>query len=197
MQNAPQIIQTTRVRMGPPTTLANSLECCGRSEDELNNNDPTFNLQFVPHMLQLSQLSQLNQLNQLNTQDFQNNNYNNSEHIILNPNDQFNFRLWHTSVDERDYLNNNSSLVNNNYVAVQLTTGKKRVTIGPEEHRTIVPKDQPDNQIYSHDNFKESPKHKENPKVADKMRKTGGKRGGGDEKLLRKPRRKANTKSQK
>lgn len=56
---------------------------------------------------------------QLNIQDIENNNC----HIFVNPNDE-NLPI-HTLIDECDLLNNNSTLINNNYSTVSLTTPSK------------------------------------------------------------------------
>lgn len=135
----------------------------------------------------------------LSVQDIENNN----NHIFVNPQDnqQLNFLPLHALIDECDYLNNNTTLINNNYLTVSLTSPSSTTltTATCNNHKlnnqhTIYRLS--DQQIQSATNVKESPrkspkkkvdekltkkekKKKDKPKPKPPRAKTGGAGGGG------------------
>lgn len=137
-------------------------------------------------------------------QDAENNN--NEPNIIVNPHD-LNFLAVHTLVDE---LNNNTTLINNNYMSVSLSPSsttltttfnklnqkqafyQQQIQLGKEKMPEESPKKKVDVKSKKE---KEKKKKKEKPKAPRPATGNGGGKGGGrgmdnQEQMMRRPKRK-------
>lgn len=120
----------------------------------------------------------------LSVQDIENNN----NHIFVNPQDnsQLNFLPIHALIDECDFLNNNTTLINNNYLTVSLTSpSSTTLTTSCNNHKlnkkhTIYRLS--GQQIQSATNIKEKIMPKESPRKSPKKK--------ADEKLTKKEKKK-------
>lgn len=156
----------------------------------------------------------------LSVQDVENNN----NHIFVNPQDNnLNFLPVHALMDECDLLNNNTTMVNNNYLTVALTSPSSTslaTTFSKLNKKQTKFYQLPESQFQSTNNTKEkenpkkSPKKKLEKKEKKKKEKpkaprapAGGQGGGGggggrgrgmnDQEMMRRPRKKTNEKPEK
>lgn len=142
----------------------------------------------------------------VNYQDVENNN--NEPNVIVNPHD---FLPVHTLVDECDLLNNNTTLINNNYMTVSLSPSSTTLTTTfnklnqkqtflqqqIESKKEKMTKESPKKNVdVKAKREKEKKKKKEKPKAAPRGQKSGGGGGRGgrgmenQEQMMRRPRKK-------
>lgn len=150
---------------------------------------------------------------------------NNNNHIFVNPQDNLNFLPIHTLMDECDLLNNNTTLINNNYLTVAFTPSASSTTLATtfsrlskkqalyqlterhvqtanNSHEKMM-KDSPKKKLdekLTKEKKKKKPK-KEKPKPKPPRAPAGGAQGGGgrgrEQEMMRRPRRKTDTKPEK
>lgn len=151
----------------------------------------------------------------MNLQDVENNN---DHHIFVNPQDNLNFLPIHTLMDECDLLNNNTTLINNNYLTIAFTSSASSTTLATtlsrlskkpalhqlserhvqaanNNHEKMV-KDNPKKKLTKEEKKK---KKKEKPKTP-RAPAGGAQSGGGkgrEQEMMRRPRRKTDTKPEK
>lgn len=145
----------------------------------------------------------------INIQDVENNN--SQPNIVVNPHD---FLPVHTLMDECDLLNNNTTLINNNYMTVSLSPSSTTLTttfnklnqkqaifqqqIESQKEKTM--KESPKKKVDAKarkEKEKEKKKKKEKPKAAPRGPSGGGAGKGGrgmenKEQMTRRPRKKTN-----